>query len=172
MIITKIELDSRGCVVTPTSRSVFEVLDNNKRKCPKLGAPPVQLKRGRPPSEIRRDRTERRKVYTRSNTLRCSKCKQFGNNSRSHREGNVLDIRRERQREHKVLHINQHCYTIFISTNKIKNFFISTSKSSTFFKSATFFNYANKISNYFIWANQIPDQARLRYPFFKLIVII
>ena len=65
-----------------------------QRQCTKLAPLPVELIRGRPPSERRRDRNEKRKKYSRSNTLRCSKCKYFGYNSRSHREGNVLGIRR------------------------------------------------------------------------------
>ena len=170
MIITKIELESKGCVVTPAGRGLFEVLDGSttftvnlaqhhydcmmwdisgipckhdircilrerqdinlyvheadsikshlqtydvvmhpikdlifwkERECPKLGPPPVELKRGRPPFERRRDKTEKRKVYTQTNTLRCSKCKQFGHNSRSHRENNVLQIRREKDKPRK-----------------------------------------------------------------------
>ncbi|KAJ8431020.1 hypothetical protein Cgig2_003835 [Carnegiea gigantea] len=67
---------------------------NVERECPKLGPPPVQLKRGRPPRERRRDRTEKRKVYTRTNTLRCSI-------SKSHREGNVLQVRRGKDKPRK-----------------------------------------------------------------------
>jgi len=40
-------------------------------------------------------------VYTISNTLRCSKCKQFGHNFRSHREGNVLEIMRGKDKARK-----------------------------------------------------------------------
>ncbi|KAJ8421802.1 hypothetical protein Cgig2_000248 [Carnegiea gigantea] len=72
-----------------------------ERECPKLGPPPVELKRGRPPSERRRDKTKKRKVYTRTNTLRCCKCKQFGHNSRSHRENNVLQMRRGKDKPRK-----------------------------------------------------------------------
>jgi len=73
-------------------------------ECPKLGHPLVQFKRGRTSSERRRDITEKRKVCNRSNTLRCSKCKQFRHNSRSHREGNVLEIRtgKDKPRKPKV----------------------------------------------------------------------
>ncbi|KAJ8429686.1 hypothetical protein Cgig2_004485 [Carnegiea gigantea] len=72
-----------------------------ERECPKLGRLLVQFKRGRPSSERRKDITEKRKVYTRSNTLRCSKCKQFGHNYRSHREGNVFEIRRGKDKPRK-----------------------------------------------------------------------
>jgi len=42
----------------------------------------------------KRDIIEKRKQFTKSNTLRCSVYKKFGHNSRSHREGGVLQIRR------------------------------------------------------------------------------
>ncbi|KAJ8444478.1 hypothetical protein Cgig2_024042 [Carnegiea gigantea] len=98
MIITKTKLESRGCIITLASR---DPIFWKERECPKLGPPLVQFKRGRPPSERRRDITEKRKVYTKSNTLRCSKCKQFGHNSRSHRESNVLEIRRGKDKPRK-----------------------------------------------------------------------
>ncbi|KAJ8426704.1 hypothetical protein Cgig2_020691 [Carnegiea gigantea] len=60
--------------------------------CPRLGPPEIEVKRGRPPSERRRDGTEKRKSFSRSSTLRCSVCKQYGHNSRSHREGGKLSI--------------------------------------------------------------------------------
>ena len=66
-----------------------------------VGSPLVELIRGRPPSERGRDKTEQRKKFTRSNTLRCSKCKQFRHNSRSHRERNVLDMRRGKDKPRK-----------------------------------------------------------------------
>ncbi|KAJ8427849.1 hypothetical protein Cgig2_012549 [Carnegiea gigantea] len=88
MIITKTELESRGCAVTPISR---------EKECPEIDPLLAQLKRGRPPNERRRDIIEKRKVYTRSNTLRCSKYK-------SHEEGNVLEIRpgKDKPRKPKV----------------------------------------------------------------------
>jgi len=70
-------------------------------ECPKLRPLPVQFKRSRPPSKRRRDITEKRKVYTRSNPLRHSKCKQFGQNSKSYKEGNVLEIRRKKDKPRK-----------------------------------------------------------------------
>ncbi|KAJ8448876.1 hypothetical protein Cgig2_030732 [Carnegiea gigantea] len=76
-------------------------LENRERKCPKLDPPPVQLKRGRPPCERRRNITEKIKVYIRRNILRCSKYKQFGHNFRSHREGNVHEIRRGKDKPRK-----------------------------------------------------------------------
>ena len=163
VMLRKIEMESRCCIVTPAGRGYFEVLDGKttftvnldhhhcdcmvwdiigipckhgircilrerhdielyvheaytissylktydvmmhpikdpvfwkQRQCPQLSPPPVGLARGRPPNERRRDKTEQRRKFTRSNTLRWSTCKQFGHNSRSHREGNVLDIRR------------------------------------------------------------------------------
>ncbi|KAJ8422777.1 hypothetical protein Cgig2_008591 [Carnegiea gigantea] len=60
--------------------------------CPRLGPPEIEVKRGRPPSERRRDGTEKRKSFSGSSTLRCSVCKQYGYNSRSHREGGKLSI--------------------------------------------------------------------------------
>ncbi|KAJ8452794.1 hypothetical protein Cgig2_014557 [Carnegiea gigantea] len=60
--------------------------------CPRLGPPEIEVKRGRPPSERRRDGTEKRKSFSRSSTLRCSVCKQYGHNSRSHMEGGKLSI--------------------------------------------------------------------------------
>jgi len=62
------------------------------RELPKIGPPPIDIKRGRPQTERRRDVTEKRKEYSRSNTLKCSICKQFGHNKRSHREDGVLQI--------------------------------------------------------------------------------
>ncbi|KAJ8432529.1 hypothetical protein Cgig2_030321 [Carnegiea gigantea] len=148
ILITKTELESRGCLVTLAGRGVFEVLDgsttfivNPAEECPKLGPPPVQLKKCRLSTSW--------------------------HNSRSHKEGNVLDIRRgkdkprnpkvdDKRRVGRPSKVNEntlkkakttqgtssqptHYYTFLILTKKIKNFFISASKSSTFFKSATFF---------------------------------
>jgi len=62
--------------------------------CPRLGPLQIEVKRGRPPSERRRDGTEKRKSFSRSLTLRCSVCKQYGHNSKSHREGGKLSILR------------------------------------------------------------------------------
>ncbi|KAJ8426814.1 hypothetical protein Cgig2_008868 [Carnegiea gigantea] len=61
---------------------------------PRLGPPEIEVNRGRPPSKRRRDGTEKRKSFIRSSTLRCSVCKQYGHNSRSHREGGKLSILR------------------------------------------------------------------------------
>ena len=66
-----------------------------------MGPPPVELTRGRPPSERRRDKSEQTRKLTRSNMMRCSICKQFGHNSWSHREGNVLEIRRGKDKPRK-----------------------------------------------------------------------
>ena len=55
-----------------------------KRDCPKLDPPLVEKSRGRPPSQRKRDIIEKRKQFTRSNTRRCSVCKKFGPNLKSH----------------------------------------------------------------------------------------
>ena len=62
------------------------------RQLSKIGPSPIDIKRGRPPTERRRDVTEKRKEYSRSNTLKCSYCKQFGHNKRSQRADGVLKI--------------------------------------------------------------------------------
>jgi len=59
---------------------------------PKIGPPPVEIKRGRLQTEKRRNVTEKRKQFSRSNTLKCSYCKQFGHNKRRHRADGVLQI--------------------------------------------------------------------------------
>ncbi|KAJ8439595.1 hypothetical protein Cgig2_024182 [Carnegiea gigantea] len=103
----KIELHRHKLVFTlleEIRRKFMKTIANRfkaERECPKLGPRPVQLKRGRPPCDRRRDKIEKRKVYNRTNTLRCSKCKQFGHNSKSHRENNVLQIRREKDKPRK-----------------------------------------------------------------------
>ncbi|KAJ8427249.1 hypothetical protein Cgig2_023915 [Carnegiea gigantea] len=102
LLLTKTELE-----ITPTDRDVFEALDGSatfivnlvehqcncmdhvpwkERECPKLGLPLVELKRHGSPSERRRNMTEKRK---------------FGHSSRSHRDDNVLEIRRGNDKPRK-----------------------------------------------------------------------
>lgn len=65
---------------------------------PKIGPPTVEIKRGRPQTEKRRDITERRKEFTRSITLKCILCKQFGHNKRSRRKDGVLQTLKGKDR--------------------------------------------------------------------------
>ncbi|KAJ8433889.1 hypothetical protein Cgig2_004611 [Carnegiea gigantea] len=84
LLLVKAELSSIECVVTPIGIGIFKVLDGvtsfimdqNVHHCDCM-------------------------QYTRSNTLRCSKCNQYGHNSRSHRKGGVLDIRRGKDKIRK-----------------------------------------------------------------------
>ncbi|KAJ8422315.1 LOW QUALITY PROTEIN: hypothetical protein Cgig2_028200 [Carnegiea gigantea] len=145
-------------------KSIFTLLEEIRMKFIKTIANRFQVAKSWA-SHRKRDRTEKRKLYTRSNTLRSSKSKQFGRNSRSHREGNVLEKRRgkDKPRKPKVgvkeefigqiddntlkkdkdntsyFFFTNHCYTFFISVENTKNFIILASKSLTLFKSATFF---------------------------------
>ncbi|KAJ8442134.1 hypothetical protein Cgig2_011324 [Carnegiea gigantea] len=54
-------------------KSIFTMLEAD---------PPVEFKRSRPQTERRMDITEKRKNITKSNTLKCSLCKQFSRNKR------------------------------------------------------------------------------------------
>ena len=69
-----------------------------KRDCPKLGTPLVEKRRERRPSQRNRDIIEKRKQFTRSNTLWYSGCKKFGHNLRSHRAGGVFHIRKGKEK--------------------------------------------------------------------------
>ncbi|KAJ8438637.1 hypothetical protein Cgig2_016383 [Carnegiea gigantea] len=102
LLLTKTELESRSSIVTFHGRGMFEVLDDSSTFTVNIVEYYCDCMRGRPPSDGRRGITEKRKVHTQSNTLRCSKSKQFGHTSRSHREGNVLKIRRGKDKLRKL----------------------------------------------------------------------
>ncbi|KAJ8422237.1 hypothetical protein Cgig2_012331 [Carnegiea gigantea] len=69
MLLAKTEVESRGCMVSPA-------------------------RKGRPLTKRQRDIIgKKRKKYITSNTMKCNKYHQFGHNSRTHRDGNVLEIK-------------------------------------------------------------------------------
>ncbi|KAJ8446094.1 hypothetical protein Cgig2_017596 [Carnegiea gigantea] len=74
------------------SKPISDPMFWEDRACPSIGPPQVQVKRGRPQSERRRDISEGRKRFTQSSILKCSVCKQYGHNSRSYRKDGKLLI--------------------------------------------------------------------------------
>ncbi|KAJ8430970.1 hypothetical protein Cgig2_008316 [Carnegiea gigantea] len=87
--LVKAEKESKACRLTPTGRGIFERLPQNSTT-------PIDIERGRPQIERRRDITKRRKQFSRSITLKCKYYKQFGHNKRSQRD--VTKLQREKRK--------------------------------------------------------------------------
>ncbi|KAJ8426926.1 hypothetical protein Cgig2_010444 [Carnegiea gigantea] len=76
-----------------------ERLDPKARNLLKLGLPPVDKPGpGKPETSRRKDVTES-KTFKRSSTIKCSKCGQYGHNSKSHKDkGGALALRSKKKR--------------------------------------------------------------------------
>lgn len=68
----------KDVIMHPIKDPVFQ----KGRNYPKFVQPPIDIKRHKPQSERRMDVLEMVKQYISSNRLRCTKCKQYGHNSK------------------------------------------------------------------------------------------
>ncbi|KAJ8443349.1 LOW QUALITY PROTEIN: hypothetical protein Cgig2_015830 [Carnegiea gigantea] len=117
LLFAKAEKESRGCTLALVDNGIFE-------------HPLVKIKRGRPQTEKRRDIIEMRKDFTRSNSLKCSLCKQFGHNKRGTDKPSYKEKRGKRktkERRPPIKEIKDNRLTFFLAIS-ISNFICKEAK--------------------------------------------